>query len=139
MSLQYLLDTNALSAASARRPDTAVLDWMREYDGESATGAPVLHEMMYGYLRLPASRRRSIIETYVTNYVLSRIPILPYDTGAATWHAAERARLVSAGRTPPYVDGQIAAIAVTNGLTLVTANTVDFQHFTGLRVIDWRL
>ena len=138
MSLQYLLDTNGFSAALAQRPDTFILDWMRAHDGEFATGAPVLHEMMYGYLRLPASRRRRDIEAYVTNSVLSRVPILPYDTDAATWHAAERARLVRAGRTPSYIDGQIAAIAATHGLTLVTANVVDFQRFAGLRVIDWR-
>jgi tRNA(fMet)-specific endonuclease VapC len=51
---------------------------------------------------------------------------------------AQRARLVSTERTPPFIDGQIAAVAATNGLTLVTANTADFQHFAGLHVIDWR-
>jgi tRNA(fMet)-specific endonuclease VapC len=65
------------------------------------------------------------------------MPILPYDADAADWHAAERARLAFAGRVPPFVDGQIAAIAVTRGLTLVTANVADFRPFAGLTVIDW--
>jgi len=42
----------------------------------------------------------------------------------ANWHAAERAGLVGTGRTRPYLDGQIAAIAVVN-LILVTNNTSD--------------
>jgi predicted nucleic acid-binding protein len=35
------------------------------------------------------------------------------------------------------VDGQIAAIAVCNDLTLVTANLRDFRGFTGLHVTSW--
>ena len=51
------------------------------------------------------------------------------DGEAALWHAEERARLTAQGRTPSYVDGQIAAIAKTNDLTLVTRNTSDFVRF----------
>ncbi|ETX01492.1 MAG: hypothetical protein ETSY2_37180, partial [Candidatus Entotheonella gemina] len=43
--------------------------------------------------------------------------IFSYDREAVLWHAEERARLASQGRIPPYVDGQIAAIAVVNNLT----------------------
>jgi predicted nucleic acid-binding protein len=42
---------------------------------------------------------------------------------AAEWHAAERARLAALGKTPPFVDGQITAIAYANSLTLVTLNS----------------
>ncbi len=63
--------------------------------------------------------------------------VLPYDQMAAEWHAAERARLGAVGLTPPFVDGQIAAVAHVNDLTLVTANTRDFAHFEGLRIEDW--
>jgi len=47
--------------------------------------------------------------------------------------------LAAAGLTPPHVDGQIAAITATRGLTLVTADLADFQHFAGLTVVDWRV
>ncbi len=62
--------------------------------------------------------------------VQPHIPLLPYDETAATWHAEERTRLVTAGKTPAFVDGQIAAIAYTNNLTLVTNNTSDCQPIT---------
>ena len=68
---------------------------------------------------------------------LRPLAVLPYDGKAALWHAEERARLTAQGRTPPYVDGQIAAIAKTNDLTLVTRNTSDFVHFADLRVENW--
>ena len=44
------------------------------------------------------------------------------------------ARLSKVGRTPSFADGQIAAIAVVNGLTLVTDNVRNFQHFESLEV-----
>lgn len=37
----------------------------------------------------------------------------------------------------PCLDGQIAAIAVVNNLTLVTRNTDDFVDFAGLTVENW--
>ncbi len=45
--------------------------------------------------------------------------------------------LVNEGRTPASVDGQIAAIAAVNGLTLTTQNVTDFTAFEGLDVEDW--
>jgi predicted nucleic acid-binding protein len=35
------------------------------------------------------------------------------------------------------VDGQIAAIAFTQNLTLVTRNRKHFDLFEGLHVVDW--
>jgi tRNA(fMet)-specific endonuclease VapC len=69
--------------------------------------------------------------------VAAAFPILPYDEPAATWHGHERARLEHVGRPVPHVDGQIAAIAQVNGLTLVTVNAKDFGRFKDLEVVDW--
>lgn len=77
--------------------------------------------------------------TYIEESIRDLLPVLPYHSAATQWHAAERARLAVLGRTPPFVDGQIAAIAATNGLVLVTANTMDLQHFAGPRLEDWRV
>ena len=62
---------------------------------------------------------------------------VPYDEAAAHWHGVERARLEALGRPAPYVDGQIAAIAHVNELTLVTANVKDFKRFSGIEVESW--
>ena len=87
--------------------------------------------------RLPESRRREAIERYLEDVVLASFPILDYDRATAEWHARERVRLEAAGKTPPFVDGQIAAIACVNDLVLVTANRADFRGFKGLRVESW--
>lgn len=103
-----------------------------------AIASVVWHEMLFGCFRLPHSARRSAIEEYLNEVVAPSIPILPYDARAAEWHAAERARLSGKGRTPPFADGQIAAVASVNDLTLVTSNLDDYAAFEDIRVEDWR-
>ena len=102
-----------------------------------AIPAPVWHELRFGCARLQPSRRREALERYLEVVVLVSFPVLPYTGEAADWHALERVRLSATGRTPPFVDGQIAAIAHVNDLTLVTSNTGDFEGFQGLRVRSW--
>ena len=110
---------------------------MHEHESEIAVPAPVWHELRFGCARLARSRRREVVERYIEDVVLESFPILDYDWKAADWHARERARLTATGRTPPFVDGQIAAIARANGLILVTSNTGDFRAFEGLSVESW--
>jgi tRNA(fMet)-specific endonuclease VapC len=96
----------------------------------------VLHELEFGVLRLPASRRKTVLTQYLEQ-VVAKLAVLPYDADAARWHARERARLAKKGRSPAFVDGQIAAVAFANELILVTRNTDDFAPFQGLRVENW--
>jgi tRNA(fMet)-specific endonuclease VapC len=77
------------------------------------------------------------LEDFLEEVVEPTIPVLPYDDRAAVWHAAERARLENAGRPAPFVDGQIAATAFVNGLTLVTDNLKDFGAFRGIKLVNW--
>jgi tRNA(fMet)-specific endonuclease VapC len=135
--VRYLLDANVLSEELKPRPNPGIAARVRLHRRDLATAAPVYHEMWFGALRRAPGRRRVEIERYLSETVRV-LPILPYDEAAAEWHAMERARLTALGRTPPFVDGQIAAIARTNNLVLVTANAVDFRDFAGLTIEDWR-
>ena len=137
MSLKYLLDTNVVSEPLRPRPSRTVLRRLTSHDREAANAAVVWHELRFGSARLPASRRREAIERYLVDVVLASFTILDYDREAAEWHARERARLEASGRTPSFIDGQIAAIACVHDLVLVTANRADFRDFKGLRVEDW--
>jgi tRNA(fMet)-specific endonuclease VapC len=134
---RYLLDTDVVSEPTRPAPSAEVLRWLDRHGGESAIAAPVWHELRSGCERLPPSRRRESIESYLADVVLASLPILAYDGRAAQWHASERARLTKAGQSPPFVDGQIAAIARVNDLTLVTLNQRDFGRFEGLRIERW--
>jgi len=135
--VEYLLDTNIVSEPLRPQPAPGIMQKLRVHEGETAIPAPVWHELRFGCTRLPRSRRRDVIERYLEEVILASFPVLDYDRAAADWHALERARLSGTGRVPPFVDGQIAAIAYVNGLTLITANTSHFLGFKGLRVQSW--
>lgn len=137
MTLRFLLDTNIVSEPLCPVPDPAILANLRAWQAEIAIAAIVWHELWFGCLRLPPSTRREAIEHYLRRVVGPTISILAYDGRAAEWHSAERARLTSLGRTPAFADGQIAAIARTNGLVLVTRNIEDFALFEGLQITPW--
>lgn len=135
--MRYLLDSNIVSEPLRSKPAAGIVRRLHEHSGEAALPAPVWHELRFGCARLRPSRRRDAIHRYVEDVVLASFPVLGYDRAAADWHALERARLTAAGSTPPFVDGQIAAIAFVNNLILVTSNVRDFRSFQGLEVQSW--
>lgn len=136
--MKFLLDTNVVSEPLRPVPSARVIRNLRRYEAEVAIPSIVWHELRFGAERLPPSRRRDAIERYLTEVVLQAMPILDYNDAAADWHAVERARLAATGETPPFADGQIAAIAATHGMQLVTCNERDFRRFRGLEVVNWR-
>jgi tRNA(fMet)-specific endonuclease VapC len=134
---RFLLDTNVLSEPLRPQPNPTVMQRLIDQSEELSTASVMYHEMLFGYRRLPESRRRQAIAAYLQEEVETKLAILPYDAEAANWHAAERARLVGTGQTPSFVDGQIAAISVVNNLILVTNNISDYADFQNLQLQNW--
>ncbi len=97
---------------------------------------PVWHELRYGFLKMPESRRKETIGVFL-HETLSQLPILTYDHTASECHAQLRHVLERQGYHCPFVDGQIASIALSNDVTLVTRNVADFQRIEGLSFINW--
>lgn len=137
VNLRYLLDTNVLSEATRATPDARVMAHLHRYGDRIATSAVSWHELHHGLALMPPSRKRTAVAAFLESLSRAELPVLPYAAEAAEWHARERARLAAAGRTAPFVGGQIAAIAHVNGLVLVTRNTSDFRHFSGLKLQNW--
>ena len=135
--MKYLLDTNVISEPLRPTPNPVIVEQLKAREGETAIPAPVWHELRFGCSRLPRSKRRDVIERYLETVVLPTIPVLEYDREAADWHGSERARLAARGLPPPYVDGQIAAIAYVRNLALIAFNRKDFERFQGIRIEDW--
>jgi tRNA(fMet)-specific endonuclease VapC len=134
--VKFLLDTNAIAEVIRPKPSESFLRRFRSNDTRVAIAAITLHETIFGVERMPEGKRKRELSDYLRD-VVARMPVLPYDVPAAEWHGRERARLERIGRKVSYADGQIASIAVVNGLTLVTANLRDFKAFEGLRVESW--
>lgn len=136
-TLKFLLDTNILSETTRVSPDAGVMARLRKAGDQVATSAITWHELHHGAALLAPSRKREAIEAYLESLRDAELAILPYSAEAAEWHAVERARLAGRGITAPFADGQIAAIAHVNKLTLVTRNVADFKHFAGLKIQNW--
>ena len=135
--ISYLLDSNILSEPARLMPNDNVLQQLANHDGEYATAAIVWHELVYGCELLAASKRKKQLQSYLDMLLLNGLIVLPYDQLAADWYAIERARLERQGQTCAYADGEIAAIAVTQKLTLVTRNIQDFHNFQNLALQNW--
>jgi tRNA(fMet)-specific endonuclease VapC len=136
MSLKYLLDTNIISELMRPAPNPLIIKKIELCKEEIATASTVVHELLYGGLRLPESKRRKAFLDYIDDSVLN-LPIFNYDSRAAQCHAIERARLSKIGKTLAFADGQIASIASCNDLILVTNNVADFQYFENLKMENW--
>ncbi len=135
--INYLLDSNILSEPARLKPDDTVLQRFAEHDGEYATAAIVWHELVYGCELLAASKRKTQLQSYLTMLLANGLTVLPFDQAAADWYAKERAELKRQGQTCAYADGEIAAIAATQQLILVTRNTQDFVNFQQLTLQNW--
>ena len=137
MSLRYLLDTSTLSHATGARRDRNLIERLASSTDECAIASVVWHELWYGCRRMATGRNREELERFLER-VVGLFNNLPYDAAAADWHATERARQSLSGTLAPYLDSQIAAVAATNGLVVVTVNVKDFEgRFAGLAVENW--
>ena len=137
MGLKYLLDTNVLSEPTKSQPNANVMRHLELYAGQYATSSTVWHELTYGVERMLDSKRKEQLSAYLAMLEHNGLPILAYDKVAAAWFAQERARLANQGIVVTYADGEVAAVAHTNQLTLITRNIKDFKLYTQLILEDW--
>jgi tRNA(fMet)-specific endonuclease VapC len=136
MSLIYLLDTNTISEPMKPIPNKQLTDKIEKYHSQIALSIFTVYELIKGAYLLPNSQKRLRILRYVET-TLSQLPVLLYTKESAIWHGKETARLQQLGKPPSFIDAQIAAVAYSNQLVLVTRNVSDFQYFSDLTVENW--
>jgi tRNA(fMet)-specific endonuclease VapC len=136
MQPRYLLDTNVISELTKLTPHRGVTQAIATHEAVCAIGSPTLEELRFGWARLQSGARKTWLGNWLDD-LFDKLPILAYDAEAANWLGLERARLTALGRAAPRTDGEIAAIAATNGLILVTRNRKDFKGYTDLLLEDW--
>lgn len=135
--VRYVLDTNILSEPLAKFPHPGVMSHIQRHSEEIALSAISWQEMLFGMYRLAEGRRRRQIEDYLLHRIRGVLPILQFDQAAAEWQAEYSAKLVAQGLTPACADAQIAAIAASRDLVLVTRNLQDFRGFSSLSIENW--
>lgn len=140
MTLRYLLDTCVVSEFVKPRPAASVVGWLRSIEVDRAFLSVVtLGEVQMGISQRPASNRRTELEVWLSDGLLSqfgdRLLALDSDT-MLTWGrlvAQQRQR----GEPMGIMDSLIAATAIQHQMVLVTRSVADFRS-TGISSLNPR-
>ena len=131
--MNYLLDTNAC-ISYLNNPQSPVRYKLERLNRNAVFVCSVVKaELYFGvmYSQRP-KRNRKKLELF-----LKPLGSFPFDDTAAIHYGEIRAELSKAGKLIGPHDLQIAAIALTQGATLVTHNTKEFSRVEGLIIEDW--
>jgi toxin FitB len=126
--VRFLLDTCILSDAARSGRFPALEAWLgAQRIDDLAVAALTFGELRYGVERLPASRRRTALATWLETQLPIRFPgrILPQDQRVAEAWGVLRSAGEAMGRSLPVVDGLLLATAQVHSLTFVTRNEAD--------------
>ena len=130
--MRYMLDTNICIYIIKGNPPQ-VLDRLTALTQGSAVMSVVTYAELRGGLELQVANRAQ--DERALAFLISRIPVLPFDESAAECFGVMRAAVRE--RKRDTMDRLIAAHAVSVGITLVTNNEADFQNYPGLAVENW--
>ena len=132
--MKFLLDTNAW-IGFLRAKDSGLVDRIRRTaPSEIALCSVVIGELVYGAIR---SQREAHNLGLIAN-LRQKFQSLPFDDRAGEIYGRLRAQLAAVGTPIGPNDLLIAAIALANGLTVVTHNVTEFRRIPLLSVIDWQ-
>ena len=132
----YLLDTNILSELVKKRPNPHVLSQLRSKSALTLfTSCICIMELRFG------SALRDDFDVFwqkINKEIISRVKIIPIGEKEALVSGDILADLRKTGQSIGMEDVLIAASALTNRCTLVTANTRHFSRIKALKVENWR-
>jgi tRNA(fMet)-specific endonuclease VapC len=130
--LKYLLDSDTLIYAF-KRAGNCLARMTRQPDNDIAVSSINLFELEFGIAK---SVNRNLMERYLGE-VCQRYAVIDFDYAAARQAGTVRAQLQALG-TPigPY-DVQVAGVALSRNLTIVTRNVREFERVPQLQVENW--
>src|SRR5690606_12838996 len=131
--MKYLLDTNTCIRHLNRRSESIIRKLASLVPEDIAVCSVVKAELFYG-ARKSNQPERTLARQQL---FLNRFTPQPFDDRAADIYGSVRAQLEARGTPIGPNDLMIAAIAVANGLILVTNNVREFSRVDGLQLDDW--
>jgi tRNA(fMet)-specific endonuclease VapC len=135
-----LLDTDIFSEIT-KAVDAAVVAHATAYRqafSRYTISAVTFMEVVRGYQKKQATRQ---LQKFLTDIATEEV--IPFDRADAELAGRIAGELQRTGHSIGLADPMIAAIALTHGLELVTANTAHFQRVQDLgyplTLVNWRL
>ncbi len=133
-----LVDTNLVSEVMKVAPSETVVTWLNNQKSSSLFISTItIGEIEYGLRILPVGKRRMRLKERFERFISLAFAqrVLPYDETAARTYGDIMGFRREIGHPMSVPDGQIAAIAKINGLTISTRNTSDFED-CGVELVD---
>jgi len=133
-----LVDTNVVSEVMKVAPSETVVTWLNSQKSSSLFISTItIGEIEYGLRILPTGKRRMRLKERFERFISLAFAqrILPYDETAARTYGDIMGFRKEIGHPMSIPDGQIAAIAKIDGLTISTRNTSDFED-CGIELVD---
>ncbi|MDO9107931.1 MAG: type II toxin-antitoxin system VapC family toxin [Coriobacteriia bacterium] len=133
--MAVLIDASILIEAERGRLDLEP-HVARRADEESFLSVITASELLHGVHRATRPDQRARRSAFVEG-ILERFPLLEIDLPTARAHAQVWAELSATGTLIGPHDLWLAAACISHGLTMVTANTREFERVPGLQVETW--
>jgi tRNA(fMet)-specific endonuclease VapC len=130
--LTYMLDTNICIYVMKNYPQD-LREKFNSLAEQLCISSITLGELHYGAEK---SAHRADNLTAIEHFV-ARLDVLPFETKAAVHYGQVRAELERAGTPCGPHDMQIGGHARSEGLIVVTNNTLEFSRMPGMRVENW--
>ena len=131
-----VLDTSAFSAAM--RQDAELVKFLQvRRPGDVATVPPVVAEIELGIQRVDASLRKCHLLEAERDRLLKIVKVLPWTPSSSVLFGSIKASLEREGELIDDFDIAIAAIAMSHGAQVLTANLVHFSRIAGLKCRCW--
>jgi predicted nucleic acid-binding protein len=126
--LRFLLDTNVITEVAKPRPNARVLNWLLAHELASGIPSVAVAERYQGAHNAPGENRVRLLaemDHFIHEFGET---VVPFDVEAAKVWGEYVSRPALKQKPRSYPDTQIAAIALSRRLTVVTRNTRDFPE-----------
>ena len=131
----FIFDTDVFTNVMRKIPADSLLNRLKKVPRrDQFTTTITIGEIYYGLMKV--SDRAKLLKLFET-VLLSRTTILSFDLSAARKYGEIRSFLEKKGTPLAHADLQIASIALSMDMTLVTGNVKHFQRVPNLLVENW--
>jgi len=131
----FIFDTDIYTNVIRKSPSKTLINRLKKVPRrDQFTTTITIGEVYYGIMKV--SNKTKLLKLF-EDVLLPRATILSFDFSAAKKYGEIRSFLEKQGTPLAHADLQIASIALSMNMTLITGNLKHFQRVPGLAVENW--
>ncbi|MBI4652157.1 type II toxin-antitoxin system VapC family toxin [Candidatus Desantisbacteria bacterium] len=132
---KYLFDTDVITNILKKQPSQNLISCLNKLKYEQQYISTItISEIVYGALK---SIRPEYHLNNLNKILLPTVNILNFDSASAFIYGEIRVKLEKKGTLISHTDMQIASIAMSNNITLITGNIKHFERIENLKIDNW--